>query len=787
MQGGQTSSTQELVEFLAVISSAQDERAAKRAALERAVEAFDAGVTAIVRQGRVEDLLGPAVAELEPAVVVAAAEGKGRLELPGDVSSDVIVAALDQPHGGWLLVGRAGRQRFSASEVELLRGMARVLTLTVQTLVSLEQERALRERTEYEIRERERAERHLGAQHAVARVLAEAVSLEGAVPALLQSLGETMGWELGGLWMIDDDTGTLRCEALWQSVRVSAQEFKRLMRETTFAPGEGLPERVWESREPSLLTDLDMGLGERGAAARREGFHSGLCIPIVTGTELLGAIEFFSQQSRHLEQELLEVLSAIGTQIGQFFTRKRAEQELTHQALHDSLTGLPNRSLLLDRVKHSLERSRRMFATVAVLFLDLDNFKLVNDSLGHQVGDRLLVEVAARLEEVLRAIDTTARVGAETVARLGGDEFVILCEDLESDQDAIRIAERIAAALLSEFSVDRHKLSVTTSIGIALSSGDGASAESMIRDADVAMYRAKERGRNRYELFDERMRTRVRERLRIENDLRRALERDEFRLFYQPIVSVADGSIVAVEALLRWQHPERGLVEPDEFIGLAEDSSLIIPIGSWVLGEACRQSVRWTGPHYGWVPLKVSVNLSARQLTTGLVHVVQTALQESEIAPASLGLELTESVLIEEADSPSDLLQALRSLGVRLILDDFGTGYASLSYLQNFPLDVVKLDRSFVANLDREAKDFKLVAATIDMARALGLDVIAEGVETEEQLRCLQRLGCPLAQGFYFSRPQPAEIVGGMLRQRLGFDPDPSRLPPQGPAAPGSW
>lgn len=446
--------------------------------------------------------------------------------------------------------------------------------------------------------------------------------------------------------------------------------------------------------------------------------------------------------------------------------RRRAEQQLARQAIHDALTGLPNRTLLRDRVGHALQRSQRDSSTVAVLFLDLDNFKAVNESLGHPMGDELLVQVAGRLGDTLRQGDTKARLGTETLSCWGGDEFVVLCEDLDTELDAIRMTERITVALAPPFTLEGNELHITASIGIAVTKAGQSTRDALIRDADAAMHRAKERGEGRYELFDQELRTRALDRLHTERELGMAIERDELRLFYQPIVSVADGHIAGVEALIRWQHPQRGLLSPAQFIPLAEDSGLIIALGTWVLEQACHQNARWEQTHPEWPPLRIAVNLSARQLTEELPTIIAGALRRTGADPSRLTLELTETLLIETSHSATDILATLRAMGVQICLDDFGTGYSSLSYLQHFPLDVLKLDRSFISGLGTTPSAAKIVAATIDMARALGMSVVAEGVETAQQLQCLRDLACQFAQGYHLARPQPPEAIAALLDQR---------------------
>jgi diguanylate cyclase (GGDEF)-like protein len=437
--------------------------------------------------------------------------------------------------------------------------------------------------------------------------------------------------------------------------------------------------------------------------------------------------------------------------------RRAAQRELAHQAVHDALTGLPNRTLLLDRLDRALLHARRDGMAVAVLFIDLDNFKLINDTLGHHMGDHLLRLVAERLRDSVRVTDAAARLATDTVARFGGDEFVLLGEGLERAEDAHGIADRVAARFAQPFKIGGEQLFITASTGVAISDGHSTS-DAMIRDADAAMYHAKSRGRARVEVFDDAMRGRLLHRLGREKELRRAIERDELVLFYQPIFAVAKRSIVGAEALIRWRHPDKGLLTAGEFIPLAEETGLITQIDEWVVADACRQLAVWQAAGLTHHHLTVSVNLSARQVEdAGFLERLAVTLEESGADPRSLGLEITESVLIQHTDSPMAVLEALQRLGVRLILDDFGTGYSSLSYLQRLPLDAFKLDQTFVAGIGEPGRDRDMVAALLNLARVLELDVVAEGVETEAQHVCLEELGCPRAQGFHLARPMPAE------------------------------
>ncbi len=433
---------------------------------------------------------------------------------------------------------------------------------------------------------------------------------------------------------------------------------------------------------------------------------------------------------------------------------------LRYRSLHDPLTGLPNRRLYLARLDAALERrgEQEPAGRPAVLFLDLDGFKYVNDSLGHQVGDTLLVAVGARLSGAVRPGDLTAR--------FGGDEFALLVEDVKDDADAIAIGRRINAALMAPFRIAGDELHVSASVGVALSSS-GDSGDTLLRDADAAMYAAKQRGRARCELFGAPHRDRMTGRLQIENDLRRALERDEFEVHYQPIVTLADGGVVGVEALVRWRHPERGLVFPGDFISVAEETGLIVPIGTRVLERACEQLAAWDARGGSLAGISASVNLSARQMPqVDLLSIVDRVLAENRVEPSRLTLEITESVLMEEGIAPEATMTVLRRMGVRLALDDFGTGYSSMSYLQRFHLDVLKLDRAFVAGLGSGGRDDAITGAVVTMAGALGMAVVAEGIETPTQLTALQELGCKLGQGYLFAKPAPGDELVETLKRR---------------------
>jgi diguanylate cyclase (GGDEF)-like protein/PAS domain S-box-containing protein len=434
--------------------------------------------------------------------------------------------------------------------------------------------------------------------------------------------------------------------------------------------------------------------------------------------------------------------------------RKDAEHQLAHQALHDSLTGLPNRRLLLDRVGQALARTERESSDVAVFLLDLDRFKLVNDSWGHSAGDRVLVAVAERLGRAVRPGDT--------VARFGGDEFVVVREGVDGAWEAARFGERLVKAVAGELPINGEEVFLTASLGIAVG-GVNASAEAMLRDADAAMYSAKEKGRGRVELFDADARVRAAGRLSAEAALRRAVEREEFVVLYQPIISIADERVVGAEALVRWDVPGEQRVSPTEFIPLAEETGLIVPLGQWVLDDACDQLRQWQ--EAGLDPGTVSVNVSARQLSAGsFATSVSDAIRRNRLKPGSLSFEITETVLMEDIERAIEALVGLKALGVHVAVDDFGTGYSSLAYLKRLPLDTLKIDRAFVDGLGTDPNDSAIVAAVVAVARALGLAVTAEGVETDVQLAELRRLECDYAQGFRFSRPIPPDEFVSFIR-----------------------
>jgi len=439
---------------------------------------------------------------------------------------------------------------------------------------------------------------------------------------------------------------------------------------------------------------------------------------------------------------------------------KESKEHFRHAAFHDTLTNLPNRALLAENLKFVIERAKQHEDyQFAVLFLDLDRFKNVNDSLGHSIGDQLLIAMARRLESCTRE--------ADMVARLGGDEFAVLLDGIPDQNEAARMGQRIQEKLQSPFNLSGHEVFTTTSIGIALSSTGYDHPENMLRDADTAMYRAKAKGKACYEIFDKGMHTHAVYLLQMENDLRRAIEREELRVHYQPIVSLDSGQLAGFEALVRWQHPERGFINPSDFIPLAEDTGLIVPLGLWVLRRACEQLGQWQWQSAANRSLFMSVNLSGKQVARPkLVSEIRQVLEETRIDPKYLKLEITESAVMENAETAVQLLRRLKALGVHLSIDDFGTGYSSLGYLHRFPVNSLKVDRSFVGRIGEAAENIEIVRTIISLAENMGMEVVAEGVETLSQLAQLRKLNCQYGQGYLFSRPVDAESVSTWISRK---------------------
>ena len=546
---------------------------------------------------------------------------------------------------------------------------------------------------------------------------------------------------------------------------------------------EGLAGQVFRTAAPLSVHDYDTFVG-RSADVPRSTFGSALGVPLASGGTTVGVIGLASGTAdRTFGPRETHALARFAQLASIALDNSRLFDEARRGALHDPLTGLPNRELLTDRIAHALVSSHEDSSNpVAVILLDLDRFKVINESVGHAVGDRLLVAVGQRLVACLRPSDT--------VARFGGDEFGIILDPVDDADDVRRIADRIDTEFRAPFSMGGRDWFISASLGIAIGRPGRATPDEMLREAEIAMVRAKSDPTRRYALFEASMSDQTMERIDLENDLRLAIERGQLRLHYQPLVDLATDRIVGFEALVRWQHPYRGLVAPMAFIPLAEETGLIVPLGRWVLETACRQATKWRDARPDGARQLMSVNLSARQFAQpDLVDQVDAILTETGMDPSTLELEITESVVMDQSEAGVRTLSRLRDMGVRLVLDDFGTGYSSLSYLKHLPLDTIKIDRTFVAGLDGPA-DRSIVDAVIGLAHGLGISVVAEGIETERQFEVLRSMGCDIGQGYLFARPLPAAEAARLLSPRrsggstrAGADPNADGAPKPQPAA----
>ena len=698
----------------------------------------DAFVAAVVERGRALRLVPPD-GDAELLALLVAAGRRDCLVAPVRVDGELVGVLCTYDRQGW--------QGFESAELAVLEAAAAVLAEAVrraQLADVLRDERAALQAFEQRWR-------------AVARVL-ELVARESPLPDTLDLVARTL----------DEQVGDGRCAVLVRSpgqpLVVAAPALPR--RATTALERSLLPavsgRPLAEDSAVHDLTSSDCAVPEpERAALLREGVELLRVWPLpcspTSGAAGVLVLSYPAEAGAADHSSLADGAARVAALAVEHLL---VQHRLAHQANHDALTDLPNRTMFLDRLDHALRSTERDDTCVLVLFLDLDRFKVVNDSLGHRAGDALLCAVAERLRAAVRPGDT--------VARFGGDEFTMLCEGIEGESHALQVVQRVQAVLKAPFALGESELFATSSIGISLGRGRRQSPETLVVDADAAMYRAKERGGDCFELFDDAMRDRAVRRLAVQSALHRGLERAEFSVVYQPTVHLASGEVDGVEALVRWARPDHGIVQPDEFVPLAEETGLIVPIGAFVLEQACGQARRWHDAAPGGALPSVSVNLSARQLTDpGLVPLVERALERSGVDPGSISLEITETVLLRDVEASVCVLSDLKALGVRLYVDDFGTGYSSLTYLQRFPVDGVKVDRSFVAGLGVHTGDAAIVRGVIGLAHALGLVAIAEGVETQDQLDQLIDLRCDVAQGYFLGRPLPPEQIDlGMIERR---------------------
>ena len=601
-----------------------------------------------------------------------------------------------------------------------------------------------------DVTEQKRAERRLRMEHAVTRVLAEADSIEAGLKGVMRAICEAEGWDCCRVHLVDEQAGMLRFHDAWGIDHPGVANFIERTRDMTFTPGQGLAGRAWQTGEPVWSGDISADPRAIRRFASAYGMRGAFCIPLVSGGRTLGVAAFASRVVREPDARLLEAAGVIGAQIGQFLIRKQAEEAVRFVATHDSLTKLPNRVMFAQRLEHALGQAARHGRRLAVLFIDLDRFKVINDTLGHDVGDALLRELARRLTESLRASDT--------VARLGGDEFVVLLEELTDPLYVTSVAQKLTAAIAQPLVVAGGEYHVTASIGASTYPDDSADAQALLKNADIAMYRAKESGRNTFQFYSAQLNLHTVERLTLESGLRRALERNELVLHFQPQVEMRTGRITGVEALVRWQHPEHGLLPPGRFIAIAEETGLIVPIGNWVLQAACDAHSEWA--RHGLPPVRIAVNLSARQFVhDNLIRDIRNLMGAGAFGLGCLEIEITESMVMRDPGRVVALLRELRQLGVRVAIDDFGTGHSSLAYLKRFPVDSLKIDQSFIRGIPGDPEDAAITQAVIAMAHSLSMKVVAEGVETRAQRDFLAAQGCDEYQGYFFSEALSAADI----------------------------
>ncbi len=611
-----------------------------------------------------------------------------------------------------------------------------------------------------DITERKRSALHLEIQYAIAWILAESSTLYAATGKILKTICERLRWDCGAIWAVDENVNVLRCTRVWHTSALQNNIFQQDYQNITIAMGVGSLGTAWKDRRATWIRDIkcDENFIKRPQAIA-SGLNTAIAFPIIYENKVLGVVEFLRTDILQSNADLLLWFESIGNQLGLFLIRKHMEKQMLYLAEHDGLTGLSNRNLLEQCLTTELSVAAENEQKLAILFLDLDNFKFINDSMGHETGDYLLKETAARFQKCLRSQDA--------ISRLGGDEFVIILPEIHQNSEIVTVIDRIRKELLRPFVLQDIEFVITVSIGISIYPDDSTTVQGLIKDADVAMYSAKEQGRNNYQFCTSEMTAKAENRGILQNDLRLALENNEFTLYYQPKIDIAKRTVVGMEALIRWQK-SGALILPGSFIAAAESCDLINSIGGWVFKEACTQNKIWQGSDLPIITM--SVNLSARNLNRHFLENIEQILVNSNLLPGSLEIELTESVLMHNVENNIQILRDLKEMGLKISIDDFGTGYSSLSYLKRFPVDIIKIDQSFVRDLATNSDDAAIVNAIITMAHSLGFKVIAEGVENKEQLKFLCEHGCDEIQGYYFSRPLPAEQAAEFIKHaKIGW------------------
>ena len=755
-------STQQLAEFLVAVAASPDAGAATMCALQWASEALEAEVAAVMTADAVVDMVGFPRGRVPVSELLAAGrELTHTIPLPG-VGELPSVSVPVEEIAGHLVLARSGSDGFDAEEIGLLRAMARSLSMTLRTLRMLEQERSLRAEGELRVQENTRLLVMLQERQTFLERLSKiqvSISRRAPLPEVLDAVVEgahdLLGDEVVGLRIVDHDDS--RYMNLVATVGVTLAVLAATKRSLV---SEGAGGRAIVEDRLIIINDYqhaDGGIDEFVGAR----LQSALAAPIHENGRAVGSITVASYQAdREYSQTECEMLVALAHHASIALNDAKAVDQIRHLAYHDALTGLPNRVLFFEHLTRAVANASRSGATLAVLYLDLDRFKLVNDSLGHTVGDLLLEAVSKRLRGSLRA--------ADLAARLGGDEFAVLVENTTAS-GAAALAEVIGNALSDPFDISGHDLVVTASIGVVVDEAGHTGADALLRNADLAMYRAKLDGFGTHLVYEPNMHVLVSDRAHLEGSLRRAVQLEQFEVHYQPIVWLTSGEAVGVEALVRWRREDGSLVPPAEFIPVAEDMGLIMPIGRMVMHTAMRQVREWQKTHTNARALTLSINLSPRQLyQPDVVSEVVDALEATGFDAQYLTLEITETALMHETNTMTARLGELRALGARIALDDFGTGYSSLSHLRNFPIDVLKVDKSFIDDIACGTEDANLARAIVELAKTLNLEIVAEGIEDPMQVAELVRLGCLMGQGFHFAKGLPAAELSQYLRSQRG-------------------
>lgn len=606
-----------------------------------------------------------------------------------------------------------------------------------------------------DITQHKKSEKRILIQHRVSNVLSEAKDFKEAMSKILKLICKNLGWAYGELWSVSPDRKELKWELSFGADTSKLKLYQEVSSKITLPIGIGLPGQALQTKKAEWIENVkeDEGGFTRAFAAKKAGLYGVCAFPIIAEGEVLGVMEFYSENILPKDYALLDVLMGLGEQIGQFSKRKQAEAQLDHMAYHDTLTGLANRSLLVKVINDAISTARKKGENIAVLFLDLDRFKHINDTFGHEVGDSFLKIVGERLESRVRKQDT--------VARIGGDEFVIILSAIKQLDTVRLVSQKILDILAKPFNVQGQDLFITTSIGISIFPNDGQESKTLLGKADIAMYKAKELGGNNYQLTTPELTEIAREKANIEIDMHHALEKQEFILYYQPKINLQEKKIVGVEALLHWNRNGK-IVGPKDFLPFSEETGLIVPIGEWVLKTACRQAKTWLDMGF---PISMAVNLSSRQLLfEQILETIRRTLKETELPEQYLDLEITESMLMKKTEESIALIKALRNLNIQISIDDFGTGYSSLMYLKRFVVDRLKIDRSFIQGLGKDKSDLAIAKTIIALAHSMSLKVVAEGVENGDQLRYLNFLHCDEVQGYYFSRPLPEKEMTRYLK-----------------------